>query len=150
MLRNVLFSTKYRLFYMFFVFCLNTFFINHALKFKYQPGHLKVEVFFWRHSCCNNSKNCVSDAIRSKVSCVVLCKYDYRKLYWRTVHLTTRWNSNVFTSQPSLVNFYYALFALSTSKIFMGCGTECIKSSSANAILVHTGPQFLFCAQIKL
>jgi hypothetical protein len=39
----VLFSTKCHLLHKFIFFCLNNmFFINHELKFKYQPGCLKV------------------------------------------------------------------------------------------------------------
>jgi hypothetical protein len=41
----VLFSTKYRLFhnFIFSVHVINTFCINHVLKFKYQPGCLKIK-----------------------------------------------------------------------------------------------------------
>jgi hypothetical protein len=41
---SVLFPTKCRLFHNFIFFSSNnTIFIYHALKFKYQPGHLKVK-----------------------------------------------------------------------------------------------------------
>jgi hypothetical protein len=40
---SILFSAKCHLHHKYIFFCLNnTFFINHALKFKCQPGHLKV------------------------------------------------------------------------------------------------------------
>ena len=43
----VLFCTKCCLFHNFIFLCsVNTFFINRALKLKYQPGHLKVQHFY--------------------------------------------------------------------------------------------------------
>ena len=46
---SVLFSTKCRLFHHFIFFCsiILTFFINYALRLKYQPSHLKVNLFNW-------------------------------------------------------------------------------------------------------
>ena len=41
----VLFSTKFHFFHSFIFLCPNNmFFINKALKLKYQPGHLKVNL----------------------------------------------------------------------------------------------------------
>jgi hypothetical protein len=41
---SVLFATKYCLFRNFmFLFPINTFFVNHVLKFKYQLGRVKVK-----------------------------------------------------------------------------------------------------------
>jgi hypothetical protein len=47
-----LFSTKCRLFHNFIFFCSNnTIFINHVLKLKYQPGYLRLKVFWHIISC---------------------------------------------------------------------------------------------------
>jgi hypothetical protein len=44
---SVLFSTKWHLIYKCSFFCSNnTFFINHAIKFKCQPGHLEVNASY--------------------------------------------------------------------------------------------------------
>jgi hypothetical protein len=40
---SVLFSTTCHLFYNFIFLCSGMFFINHALKFKYQPSRLEVK-----------------------------------------------------------------------------------------------------------
>jgi hypothetical protein len=50
-LLHFLFSTKCCLFQNFIFLCSNNIFlINHALKFKYQPSHLKVNVDWYRCS----------------------------------------------------------------------------------------------------
>ena len=58
MLHNICFIFHIMLFISyFFLFCsTNMLFINHALKFKYQPGHVKVY-----HIYPNNKEPCMLD-----------------------------------------------------------------------------------------
>jgi hypothetical protein len=67
----VLFSTKCCSFHNFIFLCCsyNMFFINHALKFKYQPCHLKVNKS--EFSCLEMTlthQRCMHDEIKSKLN----------------------------------------------------------------------------------
>jgi len=49
---SVLLSTKCHFFHSFkFVYSYNIFLINHALKVKYQPGHLRLMINKHQHLC---------------------------------------------------------------------------------------------------
>ena len=148
--KAVLFSTKCHLFHNFIFFCSNNHnaFLNHALKFQYQRGHLKVNIIM-THSTAFRMWESTAPVILFTVGLYFGDEYVRMQMTWPTFNCWKRqWSWPVYaTSHSAFFQIHNSPFYLKGNELFSpstdsvknewGCTTESLLLSWSKYDMWH-------------